>query len=121
MKKIYLILLLFLSLIFSGCIHQTYGTKESGYYKGRLLDYDIEDGCGDMIWCQTQIWLDTGHYWFGEPCHIVQYLEKNATYYFYYQPFENMDCSGDYFWDIRISEIRNSMNETIWVYSGFEG
>ena len=100
------------------------GTKESGSITGTLLKVDIEDGCGDMIWCQTIIWLKEHPntvYHFGEPCHIVGMLPLNTTYTFEYEPFVNMDCSGDNFWDIRICKIYDVHGDCFWRYSGFEG
>lgn len=101
----------------------TEGTPRNGSITGILQRSHIDDACGCPIWCTTDIWLDNGsRYQFGEPCHIVDHLERNQTYTFYFEAFKNTSENMDiHYWDIRICKIADSHGTVFWVYNGFEG
>lgn len=90
------------------------GIKRSGSITGIFTDYEIDDGCGDVLWCYTEIMVNGTWHYFGSPCNYLKYLPFNETYTFFYTPFRNMDCSGNMFWDIEISKIIDSDNKLMW-------
>lgn len=109
-----LLMFLLFVVLYNLPVFNTRGVERSGSITGIFTDYEIDDSCGDVLWCYTEIQVNDTWYYFGSPCNYVETLPKNETYTFIYIPHRNMDCSGDYFWDTQISKIYDKDNDLLW-------
>ena len=92
-----------------------HGTKEQpDVITGVFQAFYYDDGCGDEMYCYTDILVSGKWYSFGSPCEIVPHLILNETYSFYYDAFQNMDCSGERYWDVYICKIVSN-GDVIWI------